>query len=122
MAHELARLRARAGEAEPVDDVVEPRLEHPQQVLARGAEAAGRLLVRRAELLLEQAVVAARLLLLAELEQVLALLDAPAAVLARRIAAALDRALLGEAALALEEELDALAAAQAALGAEIAGH
>jgi hypothetical protein len=76
----------------------------------------------RAELLLEEPVVAARLLLLAELEQVLALLDAPAAVLSRRIAAALDRALLGEAALALQEELDALAAAETALGAEIAGH
>src|SRR6188508_458693 len=33
---ELSRLRARAREAEPVDDVVEARLEHAQQVLARG--------------------------------------------------------------------------------------
>jgi hypothetical protein len=43
-------------------------------------------------------------------------------VLSRRIAAALDRALLGEAALALQEELDALTAADTALRAEIAGH
>ncbi len=43
-------------------------------------------------------------------------------MLARWIAAALDRALLGEAALALQEELHALAAADAALGAEVAGH
>ena len=34
---ELARLRARRGEAEAVDDVVEARLEHPQQVLAGDA-------------------------------------------------------------------------------------
>src|SRR5262249_20255382 len=69
-----------------------------------------------------QAVVAARLLLLAQLQQVFALLDPAAAVLARRIGAALDRALLGQAALALQEELHALAAADTALGAEVAGH
>src|SRR5581483_2041419 len=108
VAHELARLRAGGGEAEAVDDVVEPRLEHPQQLLAGDTGALGRLLVVRAELLLEQAVVPARLLLLAQLEQVLALLDAAAAVLARRVGAALDGALLRQAALALEEELDAL--------------
>ena len=122
MPYELTRLGARAGEAEPVDDVVEACLEHPEQVLARRSEATRRLLVGRAELLLEQAVVAARLLLLAELQEVLALLDAPASVLARRIAATLDRALLGEAALALQEELHALAAADAALGSEISCH
>src|SRR5205085_7841886 len=113
--HELARLRARGGEAEPVDDVVEARLEHPQQVLARDAGALGGLRVVGAELVLEQAVVAARLLLLAQLEQILGLLDAPAAVLARRLAAALDRALLRQAALPLQEELHALPAADAAL-------
>src|SRR5689334_14551413 len=84
---ELSRLRARGGEPEPVDDVVEPGLEHPQELLAGDARAPRRLLVVRAELLLEQAVVAARLLLLTQLEQVLALLDAPAAVLTRRIRA-----------------------------------
>src|SRR6187397_2572679 len=120
--HELSRLCAGAGEAEPVDDVVEARLEHPQEVLAGGPETPRRLLVRRAELLLEKPVVAARLLLLAELEQILALLDAPAAVLSGWIAAALYSALLGEAALALQEELDALTATETALGAEIAGH
>src|SRR4030095_9775310 len=72
--------------------------------------------------LLEQAVVAARLLLLAKLEQVLGLLDAAAAVLTRRVRAALDRALLGQTALTLEEELHALAAAVAALGAERPRH
>jgi len=43
-------------------------------------------------------------------------------VLARRVAAALDRALLGEAALAFEEELHALAAALLALGGPVACH
>src|SRR5207237_3031049 len=120
--HELAGLRARGGEAEPVDDIVETRLEQPQQLLARDAGALRRLLVVRPELLLEQAVVAARLLLLAELQQVLALLDAAAPVLARRIRTALDRALLRQAALALEEQLHPLAAADAALRAEISRH
>src|SRR4051812_843950 len=122
VAHELARLCARRCKAEAVDDVVEPRLEHAQQLLAGDARAPRRLLVVRAELLLQQAVVAACLLLLAKLEQVLALLDAAAAVLTRRIRAALDRALLGETALALQEELHAFAPADAALGAEISRH
>src|SRR5262249_5682028 len=64
----------------------------------------------------------ARLLLLAQLEQVLALLDPAAAVLARWIRAALDGALLGQAALAFEEELQAFAAADTALRSQIAGH
>ena len=123
VADELPGLRARGGEAEAVDDVVDPRLEHAQQVVAGDAGALLRgLLVVGAELLLEQAVVPARLLLLAQLQQVLGLLDAAAAVLARRIRAALDRALLGQAALALEEELHALAAAELAGGTAVAGH
>src|SRR2546423_4195728 len=85
VADELSRLRARGGEAEPVDDVVEPGLEHPQQLLAGDSGTLRRLLVVGAELLLEQAVVAARLLLLTQLQQVFALLDAATAVLARRI-------------------------------------
>jgi hypothetical protein len=121
VADELARLRARDGEAEPVDDVVEPGLEHPQQLLARTPDCL-RLLVVVAELLLEQAVVAARLLLLAQLQQVLALLDPATTVLARRVRAALDRALLRQAALALEEELHPLAAAHAALRSQISSH
>jgi hypothetical protein len=43
-------------------------------------------------------------------------------VVARRVVAALDGALVGEAALALEEELLALAAALLALRAGVAGH
>ena len=67
-------------------------------------------------------VVAARLLLLAQLQPVLGLAHAAAAVLARRVGAALDAALVGEAALALEEELLALAAALLALGRRVASH
>src|SRR5437879_5151653 len=57
--------------------------------------------------------------LLAEIGQSAA---AVLAVLSRRIAAALDRAFVGEAFLALEEELLPLAAALAAFGIEISGH
>ena len=84
--------------------------------LARG------LVVVVAELLLEHAVVAARLLLLAQLDAVLGLARAAAAVVARRVGAALDAALVGQAALALEEQLLALAAALLALGAGVASH
>src|ERR671924_579102 len=119
---ELPGLGGRRGEPEAVDDVVEPRLEQTEQVLAGDPGAPRGLRVVGAELLLEQSVVAARLLLLAQLEQVLGLLDAAAAVLARRVAAALDGALLREAALALEEELHALPAADATLRAEVSRH
>ena len=115
VADQLARLAARRGEAEAHEHVVEAALEHPQQVLARDPGLPRRLGVVRAELLLEHAVVAARLLLLTQLDAVLGLLLAPAAVLAGRIRAALDAALVGQAALALEEQLLALAAALLAL-------
>src|SRR5205085_493663 len=104
-----------AREAEPVDDVVEAGLQHLQEVLAGDSRALGGLLVVVPELLLEQAVVPARLLLLAQLQQVLGLLDPPASVLARWVTAALDRALVGEALLRLEEELHALPAADTTL-------
>jgi hypothetical protein len=67
------------------------------------------------ELLLEDLIVAARLLLLAQLEEVLALLDAAAAVFARRVRTPFDGALVCEAALALEKELLRLPAALLAL-------
>ena len=98
------------------------RLEQRQQVLARDALLARRLVVVAAELALEHAVVAARLLLLAQLHAVLALLLAATAVVARRVRAALDAALVGEAALALEEELLPFAAALLALGAGVTSH
>src|SRR3954447_3420565 len=122
VADQLARLAARRGESEAHEDVVEPALEDPQQVLAGDALLAGGLLVVVAELLLEHAVVAASLLLLPQLDAVLGLLLAPAAVIAGRIGAALDAALVGQAALALEEQLLPLTAALLALGRVIACH
>ena len=81
------------GVAGPVDHVVQARLEDLQQLLTGLAGAAVGLFVVRAELLLQHAVDAAGLLLLAQLEQVLALLGPAAAVLAGRERARLERAL-----------------------------
>src|SRR5438128_9203072 len=115
MPHELARLRTRGREPEPVGHVVEPPLEQLQQRLARDAARALRLLEVAAELVLEDAVDALDLLLLAELHAVAGHLLLPRlAVLTGSEVALFDRALLGVAALALEEQLHSLAAAQAA--------
>ena len=122
MAHELTRLPARGGEAEPHEDVVQPALEQPQQVLARNAGLARGLVVVAVELLLEKLVVAARLLLLAKLGPILRLAKAASAVLARRVGAPLHAALLGEASLSLEEQLLPLAAALLALRSGVARH
>src|SRR3954447_19616870 len=119
---ELAGLATRRGEAEAHEDVVETALEQRQKILARDAGLARGLVVVGAELLLEHAVVPARLLLLAQLHAVLGLLLAPAAVLARRVRASLDAALVGQAALALEEQLLSLAAALLALRSRVSGH
>ena len=119
---ELAGLGARRREAHPVDDVVEPQLERAQQVLAGHAGSVLGVDEVVAELALEDAVDAADLLLLAQLEAVLADLAAADAVLAGRRRAALEGALLGIAAAALEEELRALPAAEAADGSGVAGH
>ena len=122
VADELPGLTARGREAEPYQDVVEAALEQAQEVVSGDAGLARGLLVVGAELLFEQLVVAARLLLLAELVAVLRCADAGAAVLAGRIRAALDAALVGQAALALQEELLALAAALLALRSGVASH
>ena len=119
---ELAGLRARRREAEPEDDVVETGLERLQERLAGHAVVGLGLAEVVAELALEDAVHAADLLLLAQLDAVLAHLAAADAVLAGRRGPALERALLGVAARALQEELAALAAAQAADGFGVAGH
>ena len=69
---ELAGLGTGRRPAGAVHDVVEAQLEEPQQVLAGDAVTAVRLLVEVAELPLREAVGEAGLLLLLELEQVLA--------------------------------------------------
>ena len=75
-----------------------------------------------AELALEDHVDAAHLLLLAQLQPVLADLAATDAVLAGWRGPALERALLGVAARALQEELCALTTAEAADGSGVTGH
>ncbi len=69
---QLAGLAPGGREAGPVDDVVETRLEDDQQVVTGLAGEALGLLVVATELLLEHAVGVASLLLLLELQQVLA--------------------------------------------------
>src|SRR3954452_7491255 len=118
----LPGLAARSGEAQAHDDVVQARLQEHQQVLTRDALLAGRLVVVAAELAFENAVVAASLLLLAELHAVLRLLLAATTVVARRVRAALDAALVGQAALALQEELLPFAAALLALRTGVTSH
>src|SRR6266540_1080286 len=102
---ELAGLVARAAEAGAVDDVVEARLQELEQHLAGDALAPRGFLVVAVELLLEHPVDAPRLLLLAELEQVLGFLGAATPVLAGRVGASLDRTLGALALGALEVEL-----------------
>src|SRR5262249_32640050 len=100
--HELPRLGARGREAEPVHDVVEPSLEELEERLTGHAAGAIRHLEVATELPLEHAVDPAELLLLAQLDRVLGELGARLTVLARRVVAALDGALVGVAALALQ--------------------
>ena len=108
------RAWARDGrEAHPVDDVVEAQLERAEQVLAGHAGAVLGAVEVVPELALEDAVDAADLLLLAQLEAVVADLAAADAVLAGGRRAALEGALLGIAAAALQEELRALPTAEA---------
>ena len=111
---ELAGLVPAHGEPAPVHHVVQPQLEELEQARAGDPLGAGGFLVVAAELLFQDAVDAARLLLLAELDQVLALLDATPAMLAGRVGAALDGALGPHAAGPLQEELHAFPAAEPA--------
>src|SRR5262249_19761066 len=119
---ELSRLAARGCEPESDQNVVQAALEQPQKVLARHALLAARLVVVARELGLEHLVVALRPLLLTKLSPVLGLAHPAPSVLTRRVGAALDAALVREAARALEEELLALASALLALGGGIACH
>src|SRR4051812_31866573 len=122
MEDQLACLAPRGREAESHEHVVKACFQQAQQVLAGDARRAAGLGVVAAELLLEHAVEAAGLLLLAQLKPVLGLLGTAAAVLSRRGAPALDTALFGEAALPLGVELHALATALLALWAAVARH
>src|SRR5215469_4890783 len=103
-------------------DVVQAALQDLEQRLAGTARLARGLGVVARELLLEHAVDAAGLLLLADLQQVLAVLLPDPAVLTRRVRTDLDRALRRVALRALEEELDLLTAAQLAVRPGVTSH
>src|SRR5262245_13744957 len=123
VAYELARLRPRRREAQAIGDVVQPPLEQLQQRLAGDAAGPLRLLEVAAELVLEDAIDALDLLLLAKLHTVSGQLGlAGLAVLTGGEVALLDRALLRVAALALEEQFHPLAAAEAADRSDITSH
>src|SRR5688572_19668041 len=109
-------------EAGPVDDVIEAQLERAEQVLAGHARAVLRGDEVVPELALEQAVGLADLLLLAQLQAVLADLAPADAVLTGRRWSALEGAFLRVAARALQEELGALTAADATDGFGVASH
>src|SRR5207248_1386815 len=96
--HELARLFARVSEPEAVHDVVEPRLEDPQEVFTSHAWQAFGCKKVLVELALQNPVNIAGFLLLLELQAEFAFL-APAAIAwrgARRRGPSLDRALRRE--------------------------
>src|SRR5207302_1123347 len=113
VSHELPRLRARLREPGAVHRVVEAPFEVDEKRLAGRAGDFGGPVERVLHLALEHAVHATRLLLLAKLEREVAHLPPALLVHAGRRRALLERA-LGEALLALEEELHALAAADPA--------
>src|SRR5688572_1062920 len=123
VANQLARLGARGRQAQTVGDVVEPALQQLQQRLAGDPAGPLGLLEVAAELVLEDAVDTLDLLLLAKLHAVAGQLLLPRlAMLPGSEVALLDRAFLGIAALSLQEELHAFAAAQAADTSDITSH
>src|SRR4051794_37098267 len=119
---QLAGHVAAVREAGPVDDVVQAPLEDLQQVLTGLAGAPVGLLVVTAELLLEHAIDAGALLLLALLQEVFAVLGAPTTVLARWVGSDFDRAFRRLALAALQEQLHLLAAATLAVRTGVTRH
>ena len=77
VAHELASLVSRIREAEPVDDVIDPRFEKTDKIFARDTGASNRLFVVPPELLLEHTVGCTCSLFLPQLEA--AVTDLPSA-------------------------------------------
>jgi hypothetical protein len=123
VAKHLTRLGAGRAETHAVAHRIQARLEHRQQVLAGDALAAFSTLVGQAELAFQNAVDAANLLLFAQLHAITGQAGtAFLAVLAGRIGAAFDCALVSETLFAFQEELFAFAAALTAFGIKITSH
>ncbi len=115
MENNLASLGARAAETDAPDHVIEPALEHDDEVFAGRAFGALGFLVEIAELAFEQAVGALDLLLFAQLEAVSGnLRTARLAMLAGHEIPLFDFALLCKTPQALQEKFLAFPAAQAA--------
>src|SRR5450756_376100 len=115
MPDQLPGLIPRRSPPHPVDHVIEPHLQDPQQVLAGNPRAALGFLKVLPELTLQHPVDVPDLLLLFELRPVLRDLSAPALpMLTGTVVPALHRALRTEALVALQEQLHALPPAQAA--------
>src|SRR5208337_1947746 len=118
----LAGLRQRAGEAEPIHDIVEAALEQHEQVLAGDSvHPLGHLEVSL-ELRFHHPVDALDLLLLAQPNREFGKTRARLAVGTRRIVAPLDRALVAVASLSLEEEFQSFAPAQTADRSQVSRH
>src|SRR4029453_14811796 len=111
VAPHLPRLAAGGRHAEAEDHVVQPALEELEQVLAGDPLLALRAREVAAELRLQHPVDVLGLLLFPELDAVVGQLGPGQPALAGGVVPPLDRALLAEAARALEKELDPLAPA-----------
>jgi hypothetical protein len=122
VADDLTRFGARGAEAHAISHAVEPAFEYLQQRFAGHLLATRGFVIALAELALEQAVGAAHLLFFAKLNAVTRKAGVLLPVLSRRIVAALDRALVGEALFALEKQFLAFATALPAFCVEIPCH
>src|SRR5262249_7871554 len=122
MAYQLARLGARMGEAQPINQVVETPLEQHQQVFARDTGSALRQIEVMREFGLQQTVNALYLLLFTQPDRKLRKARAALTMRTRRIIAPLDRALVRVTALALQKQLESLAPTHPAYGTEISSH
>src|ERR1700733_13645872 len=120
--NDLPRLRQRAGEAEPIADVIEPALEQHLQLLAGEALHPVSHREVRGELRFHQAINALALLLLAQPNREFGETRTCLSVRAGRIIAPLDRALVAVASLSLEEEFQSFASAKTADRSQVSRH
>ena len=122
MRDQLPGLGAAQAEAEPMHDVVQPAFEQAHQRVAGVSLAAGGTLEIAAELPLQHAVVMLHLLLLAQVKAVVGLLVAAILVHAGRRIATLDGTFRRVAPRPLQEQLQAVAPAEAANGSDGPSH